>query len=43
MAPARDQRRALSKDARTIERVRNAHDHKPRLPWSRVKQELGPD
>jgi hypothetical protein len=43
MAPARNQLRALSKDARTIERVKKAHGHKPRVPWSRVKQELGLD
>jgi hypothetical protein len=27
-------------DARTIERVKKAHGHKPRIPWSRVKKEL---
>ena len=30
-------------DARTIERVKKAHGHKPRIPWSRVKKELGLD
>ena len=30
-------------DARTIERVKKAHGHKPRVPWSRVKQKLGLD
>ncbi len=27
-------------DARTIERVKQAHGHRPRIPWSRVKKEL---
>ncbi len=30
-------------DARTIERVKQAHGHRPRIPWSRVKKELGLD
>jgi len=30
-------------DARTIERVKKAHGHRPRIPWSRVKKELGLD
>ena len=30
-------------DARTIERVKKTHGHKPRIPWSRVKKELGLD
>ena len=30
-------------DARTIERVKKVHGHKPRIPWSRVKKELGLD
>jgi hypothetical protein len=30
-------------DARTIERVKQVHGHKPRIPWSRVKKELGLD
>ena len=27
-------------DARTIERVKKAHGHRARIPWSRVKKEL---
>jgi hypothetical protein len=27
-------------DARTIERVKKADGHRPRIPWSRVKREL---
>ena len=30
-------------DARTIERVKKAHGHRPRIPRSRVKKELGLD
>ena len=30
-------------DARTIERVKKAHGHRPRVPWSRVKKEFGLD
>ena len=30
-------------DAHTIERVKTAHGHKPRGPWSRVKKEFGLD
>ena len=30
-------------DARIIERVKKAHGHRPRIPWSRVKKELGLD
>ncbi|HEX7621569.1 MAG TPA: hypothetical protein VF359_10275 [Anaerolineales bacterium] len=30
-------------DVRTIERVKKAHGHKPRIPWSRVRKELGLD
>ena len=30
-------------DARTIERVKKAHGHKPPVPWSCVKKELGLD
>jgi hypothetical protein len=30
-------------DARTIERVKKVHGHKPRIPWPRVKKELGLD
>jgi small-conductance mechanosensitive channel len=28
-------------DVRTIERVKKVRGHKPRIPWSRVKKELG--
>jgi hypothetical protein len=30
-------------DARVIVRVKQAHGHKPRVPWSQVKKELGLD
>ena len=30
------QMRDTIKDARTIERVKKAHGHRPRIPWSRV-------
>jgi len=30
-------------DARTIERVKKAHGHRPRIPWSGAKKELGLD
>jgi len=30
-------------DARIIERVKKAHGHRPRIPWSRVQKELGLD
>ena len=30
-------------DARTLERVKKAHGRRPRIPWSRVKKELGLD
>ena len=30
-------------DARIIERVKQAHGDRPRIPWSEVKKELGRD
>jgi hypothetical protein len=30
-------------DARTIERAKNMHGKKPRIPWSQVKKEAGLD
>ena len=28
-------------DAQTIERAKNAHGRKPRIPWAQVKKETG--
>ena len=44
-SPLRQMRETIEdiEDARTIERVKKAHGHRPRVPWSRVKKELGLD
>ena len=41
----RQLRRTISdiEDARIIERAKNAHGDKPRIPWSQVKKEIGLD
>ena len=45
ICPLRQMRDTIEdiEDARTIERVKKAHGHRPRVPWSRVKKELGLD